>query len=163
MHRLGRGFSVKQLGPRMRPFLKVKAAESRTTFQWVAYLLEVHFHILVRGEALQEASRAKRRFYEAVHTEGGHRELLNSATDFLAAWKRARGRCTPKHHFFIHLAELSGKHGSPSRYHTYPDESFHRGVKRCANAVRHEQFAGRVLGRLVRARFSDGITRCQRR
>jgi hypothetical protein len=162
VHRLGRGFSVKQLGPPLRPFLKVKAAESRTTFEWVAGLLEVHFHILRHGEALLAAARAMRNFYKGLHTDGGHATLVRSAKEFLGAWKRARGRCTPKHHFLIHLAELSARCGAPSRYHTYPDESFHRSVKRCAKAVRHEQFAGRVLGRLARARFSDGVTRGQR-
>jgi hypothetical protein len=162
VHRLGRGFTIKQFGPRLRPFLKVKAAESRTTFKWVAKALEVHYHMLEHGDALLAASHAKSRFYAALWTDGSHHELLDSVLAFLSAWKCARGRCTPKHHMLVHLAELSGKYGAPSRYHTYPDESFHRRVKRCANAVRHEQFASRVLGRLMRARFSDGISRALR-
>ena len=53
-------------------------------------------------------------------------QYISLAKRHLKHWRRAGGRCTIKHHYDLHLADLVKVHGNPSYYSTVADESFNR-------------------------------------
>ncbi len=159
LSRLSKGFSLKQLGPADNPVFKGKAAEARHMFPWVVGLLEDFAVRVEHGAALLAAGRAKLRLYEALRrdspvlSEARCRIMAVSARQFLRQWKRAHGRCTPKVHYLQHLCAQARLSGNPSFHHTYPDESFHRRVKRAAKTVHASKFAAHVVARLKHVRL----------
>ncbi len=125
---------------------------------WVAQVLDVHYVRIRGGLALRDAGHALSAIYQALRRdvpvlpEERCRSMVTSARRFLRCWRQANGKFTPKFHYLLHLCEQARSAGNPSFFHTYPDEAFHRRVKRVATRVHSTRFACRVLARLKRVR-----------
>jgi hypothetical protein len=152
---LGRNFPASMLGPARRPFFRGKARESRDLLPFCVGLVRPEDPRLPRRGDLAEAGEALLRVYDVLSRTSGrrltpeaHKEALVGGLRFLAAWTRARGHRTIKHHYFVHMVERAGAAGNPRSYSTYRDEALNRQTKRVARSVG----PGRAFARKVLAK-----------
>ncbi len=150
--RMSKYFPETLLGPRSRPVFKGKAHEARSLLNFCLQELGIDGREdAVRHEALLRAGQKLRVWYDLLAANGrgladeDSAALLESCCDFVRWWRKARGWCTVKHHYMVHLSEDAAAAGNPRMYHTYADEGFNRVVKRLAVRAHPLNFAGVVL------------------
>ena len=158
LSRLSRAVTVKMLGKSSSPLFKAKAMENRCFLHFIVEELREAIGKGVtprHGKILLRAGEALLGKYAIIQSNCGSREMdleikrkyLSLSCLFLRRWKKAGGKCVTKHHYSIHLAEQVVKHGHPSYFSTYRDESFNRVVKRMATKSHPLRFANRLLGK----------------
>ncbi len=164
LKKLGRGFSIKQLGKPTRPCFKGKATEARHLLPWLLEELSAKQGVVEGGAHLFCAGQALMDFYTVMSRERGAWEpddakaVLSHCVKFVSEYRAARARLTVKFHYLLHLAHDAVRFGSPALHHTYPDERFLMLVQRQMGrkgAAHGKRAVGSALIRLRKVSLRD--------
>jgi hypothetical protein len=154
------------LGPRDKPSMSLKAAESRGMLKLVKHLLDSHKHVFAQGKSeesranlkmegdyLLAASKAACNFEDILQNSKARRrvspetekQLQYEYSRFVVLMHRVDERFTPKCHLGYHLCRELSYHGHPSYYHEYGSETQNGEVAKVARSCHRHNWSTAVF------------------
>ena len=146
--------TVKMLGTRSTPSLKLKGAE---TFGFTAFLVDLlnkhHGHFGQEGSTLRRAGKDLLDMLDIWSRAGhdvpaeGQQAAFELYSDHMALMT-PYNVFTPKHHLVFHLLGNVSRQGNPRRYAVWLDESLNKTLKQACRQTSQATFELSVLSRM---------------